>query len=262
MYRQLEAILHDAFWEEEGEAAELPLIGHFLKQYPGTALELGCGSGRLLLPLMAKGFLIEGLDCSAEMLALCRERATTTIPVLHQAEIEDFDTGTLFGAILIPAFTLQLLCPGRLPAILDNIKRHLQPGGGLYLTTFIPWAEITGELEQGEWFLDQEITLPAGNAARCQTCFQIERLSQRLAREHRYEVLDADGQVTETSTSCHELSWYWPREMKAMLRDAGFTVQEVIGDFVPGKPCDEDSQIVTYIASSSDTVNQGGAASP
>ena len=37
------------------------------------------------------------------------------------------------------------------------------PGGGLYLSTFIPWAEITGELEEGSWYLDQEATTPEGN---------------------------------------------------------------------------------------------------
>lgn len=248
MYEQLEAKLHDAFWEEEGAPAELPLIEHFLGQYPGAALELGCGSGRLLLPLLEKGFLIEGLDVSSEMLAMCRERAKSSQPVLHEAGMEDFNTGTLFSAILIPAFTLQLISPDRLPATLNNIQRHLQPGGGLYLTTFIPWAEITGELTEEEWFLDQEMKLPEGGAARCHTRFHIERISQKLSREHRYEILDANGNIMETSTSFQRLCWYWPREMRSLLADLGFTVQQVIGDFAPEGGCDEDSQVITYIA--------------
>ena len=52
MYDQLEAKLHDLFWAAEGQSEELALIEEFLQQYAGTALELGCGSGRLLTPLL------------------------------------------------------------------------------------------------------------------------------------------------------------------------------------------------------------------
>ena len=86
MYDQLEAKLHDLFWAAEGQSEELALIEDFLQQYPGTALELGSGSGRLLTPLLEKGYLIEGLDNSHDMLQLCREKTEAFEPVLHQAE--------------------------------------------------------------------------------------------------------------------------------------------------------------------------------
>ena len=243
MYDDLEATLHDVFWAAEGACAELPLLEKFLQDFPGTGLELGCGSGRLLEPLLKKGYFMEGLDSSAEMLALC-----STDAVLHHAGMEDFQTGSLYGAITIPAFTLQLLDPEKIPDVFSNIRRHLHPGGGLYLTTFIPWAEIVGELEAGEWFLDQEVTTPDGNTARCHTRFSIQRLSQKLVREHRYEVLSADGTLLDGSTSTHHLTWFWPEEMQRLLRDAGFSVVERIGDFSPGAAWNEDSQIITHIA--------------
>lgn len=248
MYDKLEARLHDAFWAEEGSSAELPLIGNFLRSFPGTALELGCGSGRLLIPLLRDGHSIEGLDNSREMLELCRKQAGEPAPILHLAEMEDFSTGTVYEAITIPAFTLQLLPPGSLLGIFNNIHRHLQPGGGLYITTFIPWAEITGELEEGDWFPDQETSLPDGTTARCLTRFQIGRLSQQLVREHRYELTSAKGKVLETSESTHNLTWWWPRELGKLLGDAGFTVSQTIGDFDATTPCDDDCQIVTTIA--------------
>ena len=258
MYAQLEASLHDLFWAAEGKNAELPLIEKFLQQYPGSALELGCGSGRLLLPLLEKGYLLEGLDNSDDMLKLCREKTGDLDPVLHQAGIEDFQTGVIYGAIIIPAFTLQLLPQDKLSAALANIHQHIQPGGGFYLTTFIPWAEITGDLEEGRWFLDQETTMPGGHIARCHTRFEIQRLSQKLTREHRYEIVSADAQILETSTSKHALTWYWPREMNRLLQHAGFTVQQVIGNFTADSPCDDNSQIVTVFASLDDDVSSLG----
>jgi SAM-dependent methyltransferase len=262
MYESLEAKLHDVFWAAEGEAAELPLIEDFLRNHPGKALELGCGSGRLLLPLLEKGFVIEGLDNSGAMLALCRERAAAIEPVLHHAAIEDFQATGPYEAITIPAFTLQLIEASRVPAVLARLHRLLEPGGGLYLTTFIPWAELTGELEENQWFLDKECPLPAGNTALCHTRFQIRRLSQTLAREHRYELLDTAGRVTQSSTSKQDLCWFWPREMTMMLASAGFTLRKVIGDFSPGIPCDDDSQMITCIANRDADVMPRGRASP
>lgn len=246
MYNKLEASLHDVFWEAEGKSAEQPILENFLQAYPGTALELGCGSGRLLLPLLREGYLTEGLDSSQDMLALCRDRAGQLSPVLHHASMEDFQTGTVYGAIAIPAFTLQLLSYEQTASALTNIREHLHPGGGLYFTTFIPWAEITGELEEGEWFLDQEAVLPNENIARCHTRFQIMRLSQQLTREHRYEILSPDNKVLETSKSTHHLTWYWPRETRELLQRCGFTIDQTIGDF--DGACDDNSQIVTTIA--------------
>ena len=246
MYDHLEARLHDVFWETEGQSAELLLLEEFLGNHPGTALELGCGSGRLLLPLLENGYFIEGLDNSPEMLSICREQSGELDPVLHHGDIRDFDTGAIYSAITIPAFTLQFIPPGELAPVLSNIRKHLHPGGGLYITTFIPWAEIAGELEEGEWYADHESKLKNGHTARCQTRFQIQRMSQRLTREHRYEIIADNGEILETSDSTHHLHWIWPNEFTRLLEYAGFQVDRVIGDFDPSNPMDQNSHILTF----------------
>lgn len=257
MYSHLEATLHDLFWAAEGPPAELPILEQFLNEHPGTALELGCGSGRLLLPLRMSGYLIEGLDNSSDMLQLCRDQPGGEDVILHHAGMEDFDTGAKYGAITIPAFTLQLIPIETIPEVLANIRKHLHPDGGLYLTTFIPWAEITGESEADTWFTDQEAQLEDGSTARCHTRFQIQRLSQLLTRDHRYEILAPKGtspkrKVLETSESTHHLTWFWPRELTMMLHHAGFAVQQLISDFDTDAPFDDDGQILTVIATPRD----------
>ncbi len=249
MYNHLEAKLHDVFWETEGSAAELPLLEKFLENHSGTTLELGCGSGRLMLPLLKNGFLLEGLDNSEDMLELCAEKCIQYQPVLHHADMLDFSTGTTYSAITLPAFTLQFTPPEKLPELLTNIHQHLHPGGGLYITTFIPWAEITGELEEGEWFPDQDTELHDGNIARCHTRFQVERMSQRLTRDHRYEIVTSDHQLLESSESTHHLNWFWPNELSRILNSAGFTVDRLISDFNSTSSFDENSQIVTFYCS-------------
>ena len=248
MYSQLEATLHDFFWAIEGPSAELPILEQFLSDHSGTALELGCGSGRLLLPLLRNGYLIEGLDNSSEMLGLCRDQPGGEDVILHQAGMEEFKTGAKYGSITIPAFTLQLIPIETIPEVLANVRRHLHPDGGLYITTFIPWAEITGELEDDAWYVDQESPMEDGNIARCHTRFQIQRLSQQLSREHRYEIVSPKGQVLDSSESTHQLTWFWPRELTMMLHHAGFAVEQLISDFDADAPFDNDGQILTVIA--------------
>ncbi|RYD65398.1 MAG: class I SAM-dependent methyltransferase, partial [Verrucomicrobiaceae bacterium] len=48
------------------------MLDELLRGHPGISLEIGCGSGRLLLPLLQKGHNVEGLELSREMLDLCR----------------------------------------------------------------------------------------------------------------------------------------------------------------------------------------------
>jgi len=257
MYTHLEATLHDLFWAAEGPAAELPILEAFLNTHPGTALEIGSGSGRLLLPLIANGFLMEGLDNSPEMLDLCRQQPGGEDVILHHTGMENFNTGAKYGAITIPAFSLQLVPFEHISEVLENIARHLHPGGGLYLTTFIPWAEITGDLEADTWFADQETKLPDGNTARCHTRFQIKRLTQEMTREHRYEIIDSQGNTLETSESTHALTWFWPRELTMLLHHAGFTVEQIISDFDSDSPFDPDGQIITILATySEDSENE------
>jgi SAM-dependent methyltransferase len=252
MYDHLEAKLHDLFWASEGPSAELELIQDFLKEYPGTALELGCGSGRLLAPLLKDGFLMEGLDNSQDMLQLCKKNTQGFEPVLHQASIENFNTGSVYNAITIPAFTLQLVHPDKVSITLANIQQHLHPGGGLYLTIFIPWAEITGDLEEGTWFIDQEAPLTDNKKARCHTRFQIKRITQLLQREHRYEIVDEKNNVLEQSRSTQQLTWFWQREITLLLKQAGFSTKHIIGDFAAGISCDDNSQVLTIIACKED----------
>lgn len=259
MYHSLEAELHDHFWEAEGESAELPLIKQFLADYPGTALELGCGSGRLLLPLLENGFLVEGLDNSQEMLDLCEKKSGDSSPVLHHASLEDFQTSVTYGSILIPAFTIQFIAYDTIVDALKNMKQHLHPDGALYITTFIPWAEIAGELEESTWYSDHAIkkkTESGTNTAKCKTRFEIQRFSQKLTREHRYKITCPKGKVLESSASTHELTWYWQREFKKLLAEAGFTVQRMIGDFAPDEDCDENSHIITTIATLSEEADE------
>jgi len=253
-YLNLEATLHDAFWAGEGDPAELPLLADFLSLHPGRSLEIGCGSGRLLIPLLARGFDVEGLDNSPDMLALCRKQGAGRVPppVLHTGDMLSFTPSSPYLSLLLPAFTFQL-ASDPLAALL-HFTEILSPGGALYLTVFRPLAELAGDLPENEWFADHQTTLPGGHCATLESRHSIDRRARTLVRKHRYAVFAPDNSTdpVATHTSTHSLRWFEPGELERLLATTGFAVTRRIAEFDPATPVDEETQILTLHAQRSD----------
>jgi SAM-dependent methyltransferase len=247
-YSSLEALLHDAFWAEEGEPAELALLDEVLREHPGPSLEIGCGSGRLLLPLLQKGHDVEGLELSAEMLAMCRAAAEdlSLEPVLHEGDMAVFDSGKRYASILLPAFTLQLADDPA--AALAHFHTLLAPEGVIYLSVFIPFAELHKELPEGEWYEDHRIPWAEGRTAVIETKHRLNRKERILDREHRYRLLDADGGIEMEHVSQQTLRWFTARQLQGLLAKAKFEPLHALADFDPEIPVDEEAQIITVVA--------------
>src|SRR5688572_8237162 len=75
------------------------------------ALDVGCGTGRLLLDYLAEVIDIEGVDNSPEMLAICREKAEKLglQPTLYQQSMESLDLPRKYRTIIVPSSSFQLL---------------------------------------------------------------------------------------------------------------------------------------------------------
>jgi len=249
-YVSLEAEFHDAFWAADDEATEVSLMEDFLKKHPGRALEIGSGSGRLLLPLLEEHPEVEGLELSGDMIRLCGiyAREVALQPVVHQGDMCVWTPETPYSALLVPAFTFQLAEDPA--ATLRHWRTLLMDGGGLYLTVFIPFAELEGDMEEGSWYPDHETTLPGGRIARLDTLHRIDAENQKLERRHRYYFADMP-------TAFHEsrqiLRWFTPEQITALLEAAGFRVTASFVDFTPARAAtwpeiDDSDGILTFHA--------------
>src|SRR6516225_8849018 len=76
LYRGL-AALHWASLDMSKPSRDLVYFQERVKEGRGPALDIGCGTGRILLPLLAEGCAVEGVDISEEMLACCQRRAVS-----------------------------------------------------------------------------------------------------------------------------------------------------------------------------------------
>src|SRR3712207_1732273 len=77
----------------------------------GAALELACGTGRLLVPFLRDGLDVEGADASPGMLAICRRKAADAgvTPVLHWQLMQELAIPRRFRTIYIPAQSFQII---------------------------------------------------------------------------------------------------------------------------------------------------------
>ena len=217
----------------------------------GPVLELGCGTGRVLLPLARAGYEITGLDLSAEMLERCRAKLQAEPPEignrvrLLQADMTSFDLGRRFAAIICPfAGFQQLRTVEQQLACLERCRSHLPSHGRLVLDLPnpdpAPPSYAKDEPGDGE-DTAQVVEWTDGRRIRWwMTVIGYDRLQQGNECEVTYEVIEADG-ASRRLTETISLRYTFRYELEHLLVRAGFRVVDLYGDydrspFVDGSP--------------------------
>jgi len=128
-----------------GAAADTDEVVSFLRALAAeigaaTMLELGSGTGRLLLPLAESGFSVEGVEIAPEMVARMREEdGADRIPVLI-GDMADFSLDNRFDIVFTAYNSFQhLTSQERQLECLRTAVRHLAPGGRLVLDAWLPY---------------------------------------------------------------------------------------------------------------------------
>jgi SAM-dependent methyltransferase len=122
------------FWVRSVQAAGQPV------------LELGSGTGRVLVPLLERGIDITGIDTSQDMIDRCRAICQTKglNPVLHEQSMLDFHLPRQFSLVILPSGSLGLFTSDEdIRSLFDRVVAHLRPGG-----TFIYGFEQVPEKAQ------------------------------------------------------------------------------------------------------------------
>ena len=235
-YQGLAARVYDAVWE--GEYEDLPFYSWLLGPPSGKLLELGCGTGRILLPLAMEGWRCEGVDASPDMLEICRLKADEdNLPVeLHRQRIERLKLATKFDRIIIPGFTFQHLTDhSAARRALRRIRSHLKVRGRLILSLFHPWESLRNGSD-GHWKLRSSTVLEDGNRVLVHESIAADPVLQYLTIWNRYEIVDARGKPLEETLVENKLRWFGLDEFRLLLEAAGFDRIEVYGDFAPSSP--------------------------
>jgi len=177
-------------WDPGPEIARLLQVARWAGCRPGSALELGCGTGRLLRALRAEVPRVRGLERSSAMVEHAHRCAA---PEVRQGDMTDFNLGRPFDLIFASANTVRhVLEDEALVRLWRCIGAHLSPGG-----VFVADLELGRAAEAGKvgppvtWTVSRAATEvrstwrvvapPAGDTCRCRIEYTFEARGPRLS---------------------------------------------------------------------------------
>ncbi len=249
-YRGIEAASYD-FIDELADFEDYAFYRFLIELNPGPVLDLGCGTGRILLPPAEEGIDVMGIYVSDEMLEICRAKLLSSDldASLARADIRHFQLGRTFGTLLIPGFTFQLLLePDEMEGCLESCLRHLEPTGQLVISTYLPLEMLESGLEEKP-LGKKRVSEPdvVGERFVAWQGWEIDRIEQLLRLNNRFQRLDSKGAVKSEESRQMALRWHLPYDMQQLLRRMGFSDISVYGDFI-FEPPDAESESLIYVA--------------
>ncbi len=213
---------------------DLDMYRNFAELSGGKILELACGSGRVLLPLAQDGYVVTGVDTSAAMLAIARDRlqesGLSARATLVQQDISALNLGQKFRLAFIALGSFGHIATRKTQQLtLAAVRAHLSPGG-----TFIVdisnadarYMEGLGShiLHQGTWRRDDGTLLTHFVSPTSATN------SHLLELTHFYDQHSQGGTVQRTTVTTY-LYLFERSEIELLLERAAFVVKDVYGDY-------------------------------
>ena len=212
----------------------------YARKCGGRTLELGCGTGRVLIPTALAGCDITGLDLSVYMLQKCREklaaqpREVQKRVKLIQGDMTDFKTGEKYALITLPFRPFQhLVAVDEQKACLRCIQKHLASNGKVIIDVYNPNpARLVPSPTIGQEVEDlPDTTLPDGRKVRRNSrMVALHRERQYNDVELIYYVTHPDGRH-ERLVQTFPMRYYYRYEMEHLLDNCGFKVLELFGKF-------------------------------
>lgn len=209
------------------------------KESGGPVLEVGCGTGRVLIPTAQAGVEIVGLDLSPHMLEVCRGRLKAESEEVRsrvqlvQGDMRQFELSRTFRLVTLPFRPFQHLTTVEDQlACLGCICRHLAEAGRLILDIFNPSLESLARQNFGEEISEEpEFSMPDG---------------RRVIRRHKIVSRDAANQINyveliyyvthpngrqERLVQAFPMRYLFRFEAEHLLARAGFEVEQLYADY-------------------------------
>jgi SAM-dependent methyltransferase len=233
------------WWAEFSEPGpEIDYFRRFVEEGQ-PALDVACGTGRLLLPYLRAGLDVDGCDISADMLAHCREAAEREglSPTLYAQAMHELDLPRRYRTVFVcGGFGLGSTRDQDAEA-LRRFYAHLEPGGVLVLDAEArepaatelrpPWGEPRGRRtgsDGAEYALQGRVA-------------DFDPIGRQITRELRaYMWRDAELVAEEEHVLTE--TFYFKHELLLMLERVGFVDVEVRGQHNDLAPAPEDDFLV------------------
>ena len=204
----------------------------------GRVLELGCGTGRILLPIARAGVRVVGVDGSNAMLTRCRAKVAAEPPEVRQriqlveGDMRQLDLGGAFSAVLMPFRSLQhqISVEDQL-STLASVRRHLVAGGSLVLDVFQPALARLASPSTEEHEDTPPTSLPDGRTFRRTGRVTAVDIARQVSNVELVYYVTTPGAGVERRVQAFPMRWFFRYELEHLLARSGFAVEAVYGDF-------------------------------
>lgn len=214
---------------------DIALYLELAEQYGDPIMDIGCGTGRVMVPLAQQGYTVHGIDNNETMLERA-ERYRSASPtlkqnmVLHHGDVLTFE---LTGQFKLMLLTYNALMHFRTqPEQIQLLKRLRQwtAEDGLMVLDLPNAGEVFATQETDALMFERSFLEPeSGHVVMQQSYSYLDRVTQLLHVTWIYDEIDGDGVVKRTMAP-HVLYYYFYPEVQLLLALTGFEVEAVYGD--------------------------------
>jgi SAM-dependent methyltransferase len=236
------------WWAEfNTDGPEIEYFGRFVERGQ-PALDAGCGTGRLLLPWLRAGYDVDGSDVSADMIALCRERARRDglHPTLYVQPLHALAADRRYRTIVVCGVFGLGTTRAQDQQGLERLLQCLEPGGTLLIDNEVPYAAAP---RWRRWTKADREELPApwpesGERRQAADGSEYELRSRTLAvdpldQTHTLAIRAQKwvaGELVATEEHTLSMRSYFRDELVLMLECAGFHDIDVRGGYSSDEP--------------------------
>ena len=210
----------------------------------GPVLELGCGTGRVTIPLAQQGIDMTGLDILPHLIEHAREKAGELDIRWIVDDVRDFQLDARYPLIFTTGLVFQhLLDRSDQEAMLARVREHLAEDGRFVIDVgFKHPRSMAGDSEEAFWYAYVNVQ---GREVRVSGVDSYDHLRQIWIQKmvHRWD--GDDGELNERPVEL-ALRYIMPQEMEALLYYNGFSVLARYGGW-DGEPLTEEAHAHIYV---------------
>lgn len=204
-----------------------------LKAVSGRILDLTCGSGKFLVPYRREGLVVDGVDSSPTMIENCRARLEDEglSAKLYCQKMQDLDLPDRYGAIFISVGSF--VCLTTFEEALETLRRcfdHLEDGGQLYVTLFMPGEAQDPSAHTGFTTCGPDELVDGTTVEIERWTESVDYLEQIVLQKRRY-IQRKEGKVIKQELHLSSMRWYGKQEFTMMLEKAGFKEIRLFGGY-------------------------------
>ncbi|ADL48846.1 class I SAM-dependent methyltransferase [Micromonospora aurantiaca] len=195
----------------------------------GPVLELAVGTGRVALPLAARGLAVEGVEASPEMVAHLRAKPGGADMPVTIGDMSDVPVAGPYRLVFLVFNTLfNLVSEERQAACFRNVARVLAPGGAFVIETFVP---DPADFDRDEQVQVREVTEDSATIR----LHRYDRAAQTFVRQT--VTFDASG----VHLKPFAMRYAWPEQIDELAERSGLRLTERYADW-DRSPFEADSR--------------------